>query len=247
MSDHESAPIDHSRRIIAVQGAYNVRDLGGLPVGTGGETAFGHVFRGDFPRWLSEAEHAIENRLPIESVVDLRRAAEAGHERVDHERHGLAYTASTLVTDQGTSWSATYADYLRDGPDEVVAAVAAVLEGAKRGVYFHCAAGKDRTGVIAALLLDVLDVARADIVADFMLTDLAIEPILDRLRRTAAYGDALAGRSLDQHRPQATKIESFLEWLSAEQGGARRWLVAHGLPAGAIDRFRALMIAPTAD
>jgi protein-tyrosine phosphatase len=233
--------VDHSRRVVALEGAHNVRDLGGLPV-PGGITAFRKVFRGDFPLGLIGATSAADAGLPIGSLVDLRRGGEADAERIDHETLGIRYTSSSLVTDQGTSWTATYYDYLVDGPEEIILAIRTIMDDAEGGVYFHCAAGKDRTGVIAALLLDVLGVEHPLIVEDFLLTDAGIEGILERLRSVPGYDGVLVGRTLDQHRPQAAKIQAFLEILTQDWAGAEGWLLAHGLPSQAIERFRALMI-----
>ncbi|WP_152545406.1 tyrosine-protein phosphatase [Microbacterium sp. CH12i] len=235
--------VDHSRRVVALEGMHNVRDLGGLPV-PAGTTRFGKVFRGDFPIALTGATSAAEAGLPIHSIVDLRRGSEAGREQIDHESLGIRFTTSSLVTDHGTSWTATYYDYLVDGPDEIILAVRTVMDDAENGVYFHCAAGKDRTGVIAALLLDVLGVEHPLIVEDFLLTDVGIANILERLRAVPGYEGVLAGRTLDQHRPQVAKIEALLESLNEDWSGAEGWLLAHGLPLEVIERFRALMIAP---
>ncbi|MGM7678601.1 tyrosine-protein phosphatase [Microbacterium sp. A94] len=239
--DSSQSALGHSRRVKALKGAHNVRDLGGLPV-PGGATAFGRVFRGDFPVGLLEATSADDAGLPIRTLVDLRRANEADSEQVDTERLGLRYVASSLVTDQGTSWTAGYYDYLVDGPDEIITAVRAVMEGAQDGVYFHCAAGKDRTGVVAALVLDVLGVPHPLIVEDFLLTDQGIESILSRLRAVPGYDQILSGRTLEQHRPRKDKIEALLESLMQDWVGAEGWLIAHGLEQDVIERFRALMI-----
>ncbi|MGM7669219.1 tyrosine-protein phosphatase [Microbacterium sp. A93] len=240
-ADLPTSVFDHGRRVKTLEGAHNVRDLGGLPA-TGGRTAIGRVFRGDFPVALVTAGNAAEAGLPIRTIVDLRRPSEADSERVDAERLGLEYVSSSLVTDQGTSWTAGYYDYLIDGPDEIVTAVRAVMDGAEDGVYFHCAAGKDRTGVIAALVLDLLGVAHPLIVEDFLLTDHGIAGILERLRTVPGYDRVLSGRTVEQHRPQRQKIEALLESLVEDWSGAEGWLLAHGLAQDAIDRFRSLMI-----
>ena len=103
-----------------------------------------------------------------------------------------------------------YLGYLRDRPDSVVAALrdAARADGA---AIVHCAAGKDRTGVVAALALAVAGAPRDAIVADYVATGERLEPIVARLRASPTYGADLRGRTLDSHRPRAETMERFLE------------------------------------
>ena len=75
-----------------------------------------------------------------------------------------------------SSWYARYQSYLAHRPETVVAAVRHVLDPASHPVLFHCAAGKDRTGVVAALVLAVLGVHDEQIVADYVLSDAAVDP-----------------------------------------------------------------------
>lgn len=232
--------VDHSPRVVRLAGSHNVRDLGGLPA-AGGRTRFGRIFRGDFPVSWTRGGGAAETGLPVQSVVDLRRGSEDAHEGIDPAALGLRYQRVTLVTDQGSSWTSGYDDYLRDGPQEIVRAVAAVMEGADDGVYFHCAAGKDRTGVVAALVLELLGVDRDVIVDDYLLTAGAVPSILERLRVLPGYAQILAGRTVENHLPRAEKMVGLFAELD-RHGGAEGWLTANGMAAESIAAFRDLMI-----
>jgi protein-tyrosine phosphatase len=103
---------------------------------------------------------------------------------------------------------------------------------------FHCAAGKDRTGVLAALVLDAVGVERDAIVADFALTNERLERIGARLRRFPTYANytqRLATRDMGAD-PQ-TMID-VLAALDADHGGAAGWLLSAGLTQSELDTLR---------
>jgi hypothetical protein len=142
--------------------------------------------------------------------------------------HGVSYFRCPFVAGAETAWTARYAGYLSHRPETVVAAVRHVLNPLNHPVLFHCAAGKDRTGVLAALVLSVLGADKDSIVADYLLSDAAVAPVLARLRGSDVYRDVLAGTSTESQRPLPEAMRAFLDALEA-YGGAERWLVRHGL------------------
>jgi hypothetical protein len=89
-------------------------------------------------------------------------------------------------------------------------------------VVFHCAAGKDRTGVLAALVLSAAGVEPADIVADYVATAAHLEPILERLR--AAAPSTQPPTPASRLTVEAPTMERFLAGLSQRHGGAARWM-----------------------
>jgi hypothetical protein len=231
-------------RALLLDGSYNVRDLGGLPSTDGGVVRAGLVFRGDYPAFADDGSGGVAHVLRLRAVVDLRRGSEAAVECVRWADHAVTYHRFPIVARNETSWTARYPAYLACGPRSVVDAVRAVLDPASHPVLFHCAAGKDRTGVVAALVLSVLGVSEDDIVDDYMLSDAAVEPVLSRLARCELYRRMLAGTTAEAQRPHADAMRSFLSGL-ARSGGAARWLVAHGLTDSEIAAGReALVPAP---
>ena len=229
-------------RQVAVPGACNLRDLGGLPTVHGGRTRFGLLYRGEYPVFL--AESASTGCLPVSwrSVVDLRRSGEVRFEQLPWESAGVRWAHRPLRLASGTSWESSYERYLGDGPDEFVAAISALTDPASFPALFHCAAGKDRTGVVAAVLLDLAQVERAAICADFALTAVNLRPIVDRLAATEVYRHAFAGTSFQDHVPVTATMERFLGWLEAEWGGAEGWLLSHGMRASDIEAYRLVFI-----
>jgi len=130
-----------------------------------------------------------------------------------------------------------YMSYLRLRPDSVVGAVRAIAcsEGA---VLIHCAAGKDRTGVVVALALDAAGVDRATIVADYLATAQRIDAIVARLASSPLYRDELERESPERHAPVPGTMERVLELVDERHGGSAAWLTANGLEGLELQRLR---------
>ena len=245
---------------VALEGAVNVRDLGGLPIAGGARTARGVLLRADNLQGLTPRDVAhMVDRLGVRLVVDLRTGVEVRREgpgplladgrvevrhrsllpeagaRTDVAVDGrLPWRGKPLEGDPGESVAVrSYLGYLRDRPDSVVAALRDVAHGAGATVV-HCAAGKDRTGMVCALALEAVGVARAAVVADYVATGQRMGALLGRLRASPTYAADLDGRPDTAHLPRADTMARVLELLDERQGGARGWLERHGF--GAADR-----------
>src|SRR3954454_15083508 len=132
----------------------------------------------------------------------------------------------------------------RGGP--IARAVEVLAAGQGHPVVFHCAAGKDRTGLIAAVVLDLLGVAEPDIVEHYVLTNEIIPAMLTRWRAMATE----AGRTIDERtvrfmQAPAEAIAAALRRARDEFGGGEDYVTAHGLPADAIDELRRGLLEPT--
>jgi protein tyrosine/serine phosphatase len=102
----------------------------------------------------------------------------------------------------------------------------------------HCAAGKDRTGVIVALTLAVAGVEQEAIVADYAASDERIEAIIERLARSKMYAGGLNGTAVRAHAPRAETMKAFLEQLGPRYGGAESWLAANGFTGEELRQLR---------
>ncbi|QXJ19570.1 tyrosine-protein phosphatase [Actinomadura graeca] len=120
-----------------------------------------------------------------------------------------------------------YHGYLADRADSIVAALR-VMTRTDGAALVHCAAGKDRTGVVCALALEVVGVTRDAIVSDYALSGERMERILGRLRASGTYAADLDSRPADTHRPRAATMTRFLDCVDERSGGPLAWLTAHG-------------------
>ena len=207
-------------RLVPLAGASNFRDLGGYPTTHGGATRWGRLFRSDTLHELTQDDLTVLRDLGLASIVDLRTAAE-----LDRTGRGLlgaepvSYLHLSVIDEDGgesrgipapadDDLANRYLWYLEIGRDALVQALTMVGDASSYPLVFHCAAGKDRTGVLAALVLEIVGVEREVIMEDYVLTASRMELILTRLlrsdgdprqRRGAARGSA-SGRSSDDGR-----------------------------------------------
>jgi protein-tyrosine phosphatase len=130
-----------------------------------------------------------------------------------------------------------YMSYLRRRPDSVVGSVRAIAH-AHGAVLVHCAAGKDRTGVVVALALDAAGVDRNTIIADYLATRERIEAVMERLVGSSTYRAELEGHDAHKHAPVPGTMERVLQLIDEQSGGSARWLSAHGLDAADIELLR---------
>ncbi|MCW2953250.1 MAG: tyrosine-protein phosphatase [Conexibacter sp.] len=205
----------------------------------------------------------LTGELELELVIDLRTDVEVAREgpgpltRVDGVRieHHSLYPDSggntDLEADTVRPWGPAldgefageppvvraYLSYLRRRPDSVVAAVRAIAR-ADGAALVHCAAGKDRTGVVVAFALDASGIDRAAIIGDYMATGERIEPIIARLLASPTYHAELEGHDPQDHAPRVGTIERVLELADEQFGGTAEWLAAHGLDDVDLARLR---------
>ena len=130
-----------------------------------------------------------------------------------------------------------YMSYLKRRPDSIVGSMRAIArtDGA---VLVHCAAGKDRTGVVVALALDAAGVDREVIVDDYLATATRIDAILARLVSSSTYRAELEGHDAQRHAPVPGTIERVLDLVDGRHGGSAAWLSAHGLGDPDLQRLR---------
>lgn len=241
---------DPSRRII-LAGPLNFRDLGGYSTGEGGKVRWRRLFRSD-GLWRTSPDDVatLAEQLGLSTIVDLRGDTELErYGRGPLESHPIEYHRVPLIdpvllsTEPGGFPSMTmlelYVQTVESGPATVARALTLVAEAVDRPTVFHCAAGKDRTGILAALILGLVGVAEDDIVADYALTEEILPTMVARYRAMAkAQGVALdeegIARSMVAH-PEI--MRGFLDHLDDGYGG----IVGFARHAGVTDATIALL------
>jgi len=250
-----------------LENAVNVRDLGGLPADGGHRIRPGQLVRSDNLQDLSPADVTrLVDEMGVTTVVDLRSTAEVTSEgpgplkalaSVSHVHLSLLPEAGemtdvasdalalnrerALQRDPDNVADAFYIGYLEDRPDSIVGALRAIAD-APGTALVHCAAGKDRTGVVIAMTLSVAGVPRPTIIADYEATGERIEKILDRLRSSATYAQDIDNVPAHEHDPRPEIMRRFLERLDSDFGGPLGWLEQHGFDKVDAERLRTKLV-----
>ncbi|MCU1351743.1 MAG: Protein tyrosine/serine phosphatase, partial [Acidimicrobiales bacterium] len=175
----------NTTRHLAWDGCANARDLGGLPTRDGGRTRWGAAIRSDSLDGLRDAGWAALHEHGVRTVVDLRD----GDERaawVDSAAYGVTTIHLPLEdlsdVEFWLEWRGVcntalyYRAFLDRFPERSADLVAAFVGAAPGGVLFHCQIGRDRTGLVALLLLALAGVAADDIADDHALSDARLRP-----------------------------------------------------------------------
>lgn len=232
------------------EGCLNVRDLGGLPFLDGGETRWQSVIRADYPGTLTPAGLEAMLDYGVRTLIDIRSPQEAAAECYEWaETSGCRrlhlpiekyYPHVGVLIRQATSLAETYCIMVDAYPDCIAAILGAVAEAPPGGVLIHCQGGKDRTGVIVALLLSVVGVPDDAIAADYALSQARLWPEYEeRLRQgRIAEPETLWTRPL----ADPATMYTLLNHLASGYGSLHAYLEQAGLSADQILQIRQRLV-----
>ncbi|MFE3787013.1 tyrosine-protein phosphatase [Streptomyces goshikiensis] len=236
-----------SRRHIEFERLHNFRDLGGYRTADGRTVAWGALYRADSLGKLSGADWERFLALDIRTVIDLRYPWEIEAKGRIPQAHRFTYANLSIehrpydqaeidpAVDPWRYLADRFAEVTEDGAAEIRQTIELIATGPGPAV-FHCTSGKDRTGIIAALVLTLLEVPREEIVADFALTELATA------RLTADWHAANPGRTLrwpSYGRAPAALLSLVLADLTTRYGSPAGYLADRvGITAGTTARLR---------
>jgi protein-tyrosine phosphatase len=250
---------------LAVEGTLNLRDVGGYPTADGRVVRRGRLFRSDHLNGVTDDGLRALDALGLRTVLDLR---------VPHERerqpsrlpdgvdvhHVNPFTGGSALTDvledirAGRVTSVTeddvadgYRTMLADAGVMFASVVLVAGQADRLPALFHCTAGKDRTGIAAAIVHRLLGVADDVIATDFELTNQYRSPV--RIAQIRPELEAL-GLDVEDFRPAfsapVSALRAALDWLDAA-GGVEAYLTdACGLATTDLDAARAAMLVPSA-
>jgi protein tyrosine/serine phosphatase len=244
-------------RDLVWDGCQNVRDLGGHPTEDGRETRFGRVVRADLIRRLSDDGWATLTEYGVRTIVDLRHEeeleADPPHElpvAVEHvplfpdpasarwpEIEALGRRAGP-----GAPWiRVVYGELLARFPERMAAAVSAVARAPDAGVVVHCMAGKDRTGLVTAVLLSLAGVPREEIGTDYAVTEANLaEDIAQWIDEAETDEDRDWRRRIGVAPAEA--MVGVLDDLEAKHGAVETYLLAGGSSADDLVAVRSRLL-----
>jgi protein tyrosine/serine phosphatase len=236
-------------RALELEGSANFRDLGGWPLAGGGRVRRGLLYRSDALHRLTRPDLVRLRGLGIATVVDLRSSHEVAEDGrgplaaaparyhhlpfFDGERRGAPIPPGDLAE--------IYFQMLRFAAKPIAAALG-VLAASEAPAVFHCAAGKDRTGVLAAVLLSSLGVADEDVVADYARTQEAMERVTARLRESEAYAYVFTELPPETLHARPETMRALLARATAEWGSLRGYAHFAGVPSTALDALAARLV-----
>jgi protein tyrosine/serine phosphatase len=245
-----------------LQGTANTRDIGGLPAG-GGRIRRRLLIRSDNLQDLTPADiQVLTDEVGVRTILDLRTDAERADEgpaplnaREDVVHFPLSFipenelrrlNASVVLPDRWEDGAVgAYLHYVRDRPESFAAAVRRLADPAAGAAIVHCAAGKDRTGLLVAVVLDVLGTDRELIAADYDRTNQRIDAIFARLAASQTYAVSVHRIGLDAHRVQAQTISKVLATLDEQFGSPAGFLRSAGVTDAELARLATRFIEPT--
>ena len=249
--------VNHPRRLIGLEAVHNFRDLGGYPTADGRVTKWRTLFRSDGLYRLRGADDVSRVRqLGLRSVIDLRTEREQREQGIfPTDDIEVAFHHLSIVD---VTWSDTktpefddeveflvwgYRDMLDIGSPRFADAMNVLSQTDSVPAVFHCAAGKDRTGVLAALLLSSLGVDDAHICADYGLTQ-------DAMRRTVEWSRVHRPELAERYAniPQAylaadpRAMQIILAELAQQHGSVRNYVREIGVADATINGLEGLLL-----
>lgn len=237
-------------RQIAVQGAYNLRDIGGYKTAGGASTRWRSHLRADSLHGLTQDDMELLAAQGLRLVIDLRGDQEiaeqpnpfASHSGIRYVNVPIFAALAPIAMMRSKASRFRMAEHYRDAIDQCGPAISRVIgliaEEEAGSVLFHCTAGKDRTGVIAALLLLVAGVDRDTIIEDYSLTGTLAPGLIDYLRgRAQARG--MEGETLEEMlASQPQTMATLLDHIETRYRGVESYLASIGIGVAHLARLR---------
>ncbi|MGW9381647.1 tyrosine-protein phosphatase [Streptomyces albidoflavus] len=234
-----AAPPDPpTRRHLTWDGCFNVRDLGGL-----GRHTTGAFVRADSVEKLTADGWAAAHAHGVRTVLDLRNDDEQGAdaalrpEGIITVRLPLEDVAATAFwepwfTDWRWGTPLHYGPFLDHFPERVAATAEALAAAAPGGVAFHCAAGRDRTGLVSLLLLSLAGATPEEIAADYALSEERMTPVFTAMGRAEEAAELAAAYRTHATSPYAEMLK-VARWFD---GAA--YLAVAGVPEETVAALR---------
>ncbi len=239
---------------VELEGCFNFRDLGSYTNATGQRMRGGQVFRADGLQRLSERDlDHLCDEIGLGSVIDLRSSDEVTADGrggigqrlpihhvplFDRAHSGGAQVGGDWIKPEQLSHMGELYWLMLQAAREPIVQVVELIAQADSPVVFHCAAGKDRTGVISSVLLSLLDVPLETIIADYAFSRKNIDAINERLAQSEPYNKMMEAMPKDVYDADPAAMTHFLAKVEAEEGSMEGWAANAGIDEAMRSRLR---------
>jgi protein tyrosine/serine phosphatase len=251
MMDTPSAADAEIERHIALENALNFRDVGGYRTADGHQVRWRRMFRAGGLSNLTPADLAVLRELGIKTVLDLRSTAEWESGRFPVDDHPVAFHHLPLVEEvlDPTRYTvpegmlaARYQEIAQIGSSYIARAISIVADADTHPIVVHCLAGKDRTGVVVALVLALLGVPDETVAEDYALSNLAMGALRERAEAAGIPQRRSPEISDEVFSAKPSNIAALFAALRAEHGSLEDYVISSGMKPGAIESLRAALL-----
>jgi protein-tyrosine phosphatase len=252
----------HSRHV-HFESVPNFRDLGGYRTHDGRTVAWRRLFRSAALHKMNDREMAgLKQDISPRTVIDLRSARDPAKDpaairlaAIGARYHSLPFSTwpwpdpSNEAKANPTNMGEIYLHRISEKASgtTLVEALEIIAERGNHPLVFHCSAGKDRTGVLAAMVLTAMGIVDDDVVEDYTLSAPLMKDIRDRMTRDPDTGPSVKDLPDFQWEASAESMTGFLSLLRREYGSADGYLTANGADRSLADRLKAALLVSRRD
>jgi len=253
----DPTPAEAGPRQVLFEALFNVRDLGGYPTTDGRVTRWRTLYRADGLNRIVGPDLERLAELGLHTVLDLRTHGELEERgRFPIESIPVAYHHLPVLRETWEHWDVDadvdavaflaerYREMLDDGAPALAEALTILADAVAYPAVFHCAAGKDRTGVLAAVILGLLGVDDDTVADDYGLSHLAMDTLVDWVRTNFPENlDAMTDQPAAFLAAPPRAMHELLGWVQAEHGSMEGYASSIGVGADVVSGLRANLLA----
>ncbi len=246
----------HSRQI-TFESIQNFRDIGGYKTAKGQTVAWRRLFRSGDLRQMTQSDfQKLKKEIKLATVIDLRSAQEIERQGVglvseaNVRYHSVPFIAGANRAEDErlfrkcTNMGEFYLHIVRhkDFGSQIITALEVIAEAKNHPLVFHCAVGKDRTGILASILLSVIGVQDTDIIKDYTLSGPFMIELLKHIKSDPKMAEG--AKPLPGYFWKATpkSMELFLTTLRQEYGTVPGYLKTQGAEKSLIKRLKKALL-----
>ena len=244
--------VETVERMIVLEGAVNFRDLGGYEAGAQPDPLAHALPR----RWPGRADRDRPLGAPglgIRTVIDLRSGSELERGRFDVEAHPAAFHHFPFIDELPDAQDfdrrpgllgSQYLEIVRDAGGQILAALEVLASPDALPAVFHCTAGKDRTGVLSAIVLSLLGVDEPTVVADYALSGAAMLRLRAKLIQKYPEGRETIENIDEVFSADPAQMEQLLDHIQEQYGSVGAYVEGLGASPDLVERLRAALLEP---